>query len=282
MTEIAAARPAPYGRYVRTFFVHALIIMARRQRAILAGALALFPVVIPLAMAVVSDSRFADNGSQVMVRMTEMLYLKAIAPLLALFFACMLIGEEVETQTMPYLLSRPTPRSAMVLGKFLAFVMLSTCIMAPSLCLTFAACTLLGNLAFDAPGLALLAHYTGVLVAALAGYGALCMLLGALTRRPMIVGIVLIFGWQRVALYAPGLIDFFTVEKYINALLPRLATERAKPVVQAALAEFHKRELVIALPQALLGLLAIFIVTLGLTTLVLRWREYTAARAVGN
>jgi ABC-type transport system involved in multi-copper enzyme maturation permease subunit len=282
MTELTAARRPSYGRYVRTFFVHALIIMARRQRAILAGALALFPVVIPLALAVVSDSRFAEDGSQVLVRMTEVMYLKAIAPLLALFFACMLIGEEVETQTMPYLLSRPAPRSAMVLGKFFAFVLLSSCIMAPSLWLTFAACTLLENLAFNAAGIQLLAHYTGVLVAALAGYGALCMLLGALTKRPMIIGIALIFGWQRLALYAPGLIDFFTIEKYINAMLPRLATERAKPVVQAALAEFHKKELLIALPQALFGLVVIFTVTLGLTTLVLRWREYTAARAVGN
>jgi len=282
MTDTTIAVKPGYGRYVRTFFLHALIIMARRQRAILAGALALFPVIIPLAMAVVSDSRFSESGSQVLVRMTEVLYLKAIAPLLALFFACMLIGEEVETQTMPYLLSRPAPRSAMVLGKFLAFVMLSTCIMAPSLMLTFAACTLLGDLAFDAEGIKLLAHYTGVMIAALGGYGALCMLLGALTKRPMIVGIALIFGWQRLALYAPGLIDFFTVEKYINAMLPRLATERAKPVVQAALAEFHKKELLIALPQALCGLLVIFTLTLGLTTLVLRWREYTAARALGN
>ncbi|MBI5093567.1 MAG: ABC transporter permease [Candidatus Hydrogenedentes bacterium] len=282
MTESMAPKRSGYGRYVRTFYVHALIIMARRQRAILAGALALFPVVIPLAMAVVSDSKFAENGSQVLVRMTEMLYLKAIAPLLALFFACMLIGEEVETQTMPYLLSRPAPRSAMVLGKFLAFVMVSSCILVPSLCLTYAACTLLGNLAFDASGLKLLAHYIGVLIAALGGYGAFCMMLGALTKRPMIVGIALIFGWQRLALYSPGLVDFFTIEKYINILLPKLATERAKPVVQAALAEFHKKELLIALPQAIFALIVIYVLMLGLTTLVLRVREYTAARAVGN
>ena len=282
MTQVTNPAHAGYGRYVRTFFLHALLIMARRQRAILAGAMALFPVLIPVALAMISDSRFSENGNQVLVRMIELLYLKAIAPLLALFFACMLIGEEVETQTMPYLLSRPMPRSSMVLGKFLAFVLIAMCILAPSVCLTFAACTLLGNLAFDGPGVTLLAHYLGVMLAALSGYGALCMLLGALTRRPMIAGIVLIFGWQRVALYAPGMVDFFTIEKYVNALLPRLATERAKPVMQMALAEFHKKELLIALPQALLGLSTILLVTLGLTTLVLRWREYTAARAVGN
>lgn len=278
---MTATNRCRYGQYVRSFFVHALIMMARRQRAILAGALALFPVIIPLTMAVLSDSRYADNGSQVLQNMVENLYITAIAPLLALFFACMLVGEDVESQTMPYLLSRPAPRSAMVLGKFIAFVVVSVCIATPSLCLTYAACTLMGNLGFNLAGLGLLAHYAAALAAALAAYGALCMLLGALTKRPIIFGIVIIFFWQRLAALAPGLIDFLTIEKYVHALLPILATERTKVVARVALADIHKSELLVALPEAIAALIVIQVVMLGATTLVLRVREYTAARAAG-
>lgn len=275
--------PLPgYWQYVRTANAHTLAMLLRRPRIIMAAALVLTPVLIPLAMAFLSEARFRHDGNQIFVKMTEYLYLKSLAPVLALFFGCMLVGEDVESQALTYLLVRPAPRSALVLGRFLAFLILGTSLFIPAIFLIFAACTALGNLSFSWPSLKLMLHYDGVLIMALLGYGPLCMLFGALVRRAIVLGLVVIFGWQRLAMVVPGYIDFLTIEKYVNAMLPRLAGQRENVVFRTALAEFHKREFLVGASKAAITLLVISVVLLCLTSLVVRWREFTAARAVGG
>jgi len=101
-------------------------------------------------------------------------------------------------------------------------------------------------------------------------------------KHPVIAGILFIFGWQRLALYIPGAADFLTIEKYLVAILPKLATERENAVVRTALVEFEKQQLLVAASTALLGLAAVAIILVGASCLVVRWREYSAARAVGG
>ena len=93
----------------------------------------------PLTIAFLSKGVFAPRGEELFVRLVENLYFRASAPLLALFFACMLVGEDVETHTIHYVLTRPVPRSAWVVGKFLGYCALTLLILVPSLALTFAA-----------------------------------------------------------------------------------------------------------------------------------------------
>ena len=77
-------------------------------------------------------------------------------------------------------------------------------------------------------GFAAVAHYSGVALLGLLAYGAVTMFLGAVTKRPIVIGVLLLYGWQRVATAVPGLIDFLTVQKYTDTLLPALAEERGK------------------------------------------------------
>jgi len=282
MDESARKTVPIYGRYLKASSSHALVMTVRRRNAVLAGAVALTPVLIPLALAFLSETAHAEDGSLIFKLMVERLYLPVISPLLALFFGCMLIGEDIESQTIPYVLTRPIPRSALVAGKYMAFMTVSAAIMLPAVILTFAACTALGGISFSTAGTALLAHYCGVAIMSLAGYGALCILIGALFKRPIIVAVVTIFGWQRLALFVPGFIDFFTIEKYVQLLLPRLAGEREKVVIQTALAEFQKKVYLISASKAVVALIVISIALIWLTTFVVKRREYTTARALGG
>ena len=280
MSETARHPRAGYAQYLAGAFSHATLMMLRRRRIILAATLSLSPLFIPLALAFLSDTAFAEDGNRVFVHLVEYLYLKAIAPLLALFFGCMLIGEDVELQTMPYLLTRPFPRSALVLGRFASYLLISSTILVVSIAMIFAACTSVGNLPFNSETVRLLVQYAAVAVLALFGYGAFAMFLGATTKHPIIFGIMFIFGWQRLALYIPGMVDFMTIEKYLLALLPKLATERANVVIKTALGEFEKQQWLIAAPKALAGLFIIGGCLICATCLSVRWREYSAARAV--
>ena len=280
--EFGPPPQAGYFRFFTAMFHHALTTMLRRRGVILAAGLVLSPVVIPLALAFLSDSMFAEDGSRIFVRLVEDLYLDAMAPLLALFFGCMLVGEDVESQTMPYLLTRPLPRSAFVLGRFAAYMTVASVILVVSIAMAFAACTSLAKFQFGIDTLPLLVHYEGVAILALFAYGALAVLLGAALKHPIVIGILFIFGWQGLAFYIPGMVDFLTIDKYLTSLLPKLATERQNVVLQTALMEIEKQQLLIEAPKALLMLIALTVVFLVMTCMVVRRREYSAARTMGN
>jgi len=277
----ARLEPRGYLNYVRGAFEHALVMMLRRQRLILAAVVTFLPVLVPLAMAFLSATQFADDGSKAFVKMVEMVHINVLGPLLALFFATMLVGEDVETQTIPYILTRPQPRSAWVLGRYLAYLAVASAILLISMALTFAACTALSSFGFNARDLKLLAHYCGVAVMGLMGYGAVTIFLGATTRRPIIIGVLVLYAWQKMATLVPGLIDFFTIQKYTDALLPILPTQRDNVEIQTVLGTFQKDVLVIGPMKAAITLVVISLVFLGCTVLAVRWREYSAARAIG-
>jgi hypothetical protein len=106
------------------------------------------------------------------------------------------------------------------------------------------------------------------------------MCLGAYFKRPIIIGVGVLFGWQRLALLIPGLIDFFTIEKYVTALLPPLAEARQAPTIQTALIEFQKKEFLIGAAKSTVALFIITAVLIAITVFIVRRREYSQAKAM--
>jgi ABC-type transport system involved in multi-copper enzyme maturation permease subunit len=268
--------------YYRAFFMHTSATLFRRRRTILAGVFAMLPVLIPLLLTFSTSAAVPVGGNTLLVSLIERFYLAAISPLLGLFFGCMLVGEDIESQAIQSVLARPAARSAIVLGRFSAYLVVANGIMLPPMVLVYVACTTLGGISISQDGLLLIAHYAGVSFMSLMGYGALCMFIGAALRWPMVVGIGVIFVWQRLALLVPGLIDFVTIEKYVRSMLPLLATEREKPTARFGMMELNKQELLLD-PLMSAGSLAIITaVFLLATTFILRRREYTGAKAIGG
>ena len=281
-TSIPTPPRAGYINAVRASFGHALLLMLRRQRLFLAAVITFLPVLIPLALAFLSTSAFAEKGNEIFVKLIEQLHINSLSPLLALFFASMLVGEDIEQQTVPYVLTRPLPRSAWVVGRYLAYLAVASAILICSVFMTFAACTALADLGFVRADLILLMHYAAVAMAALAGYGALALFLGVGTRRPIVYGVLLLYAWQRLAMVIPGLVDFMTIQKYTEALLPVLATQRGNIEIQTVLGAFQKEVFAVSAPRAAMMLAAISVTFLGATVFMVRWRDHSAGRAVGG
>jgi len=274
---------ASYLGFIGAACSQTLTLMLRRKRVILVGAVTLVPVLVPLAAAFLNDSqRIVIEGNDVFVKMVEYLYLKALAPLLALFFGCMVIGEEVESDMMPYVLTRPTPRSAWILGKYAAYLTMSLAMLLTSIVLTFFACTSLVNFDASPDNLGLLVHYSVVVFVALLAYGAFCLCLGAVFKRSVIWGVVVLFGWQRLAAVIPGLVDYLTIEKYVNNMLPKLATGRGREAVRAALADLQRHQLLVDASKAGAALLIVAVVFLLLTILAVRRREFARSKTIGS
>src|SRR5262245_46461318 len=61
-----------------------------------------------------------------------LLYLRFIVPAVGVFYGTSLIADEVEEKTITYLFTRPIPRGAIVLGKYLAYILCVTAVVLPS------------------------------------------------------------------------------------------------------------------------------------------------------
>jgi ABC-2 type transport system permease protein len=100
-------------------------------------------------------------------------------------------------------------------------------------------------------------------------YGAVFAFIGAAFRRPLLVGLVFIFGWEQAALAFPGYMRQLTVAYYLQALVPH-----AMPAdgVVSALQGFFRDSPGVAL--SLLALTVIWAVFLALATWAVERREY--------
>jgi ABC-2 type transport system permease protein len=280
---MAEVHRSGYPGAVLTSFQHTVSLLWRHRWSLLGIVVAFLPVVIPVAIALFSAAPSLPRGIDTFTSLVEKLYIDVVAPLFALFFGCMLIADDVENHTLQYILTRPVPRSATVLGRFLAYLVFVSVILISAIVFAFAASTTLGSFQVTAGSLRLLLHYCGVIFASLAAYGALAMCLGAyFSKRPVVYGIAFLFGWQKLALVLPGVADFLTIQKYVNAILPPLATQRDNPGLQAGIAEFQKTEYVVGAGQSCVVIACITLGLLAVTAMIIRMREYTPARAAGE
>lgn len=278
----APAGRAPYLRFVWTACGQTLVLLPRRKMTYLAAMIAFTPVIIPLALTLPDELWYEVEGQAAFVRIAQLLYINALCPLLALFFGCMLVGEDIESETFPYVLTRPVPRSAWVLGKFLAYLVGVNAMLIGSLAAVYLGCTFLSQFSISAESIRLFADHAGVMALALAAYGAVALLLGALVNRPMIWGLILFFLWQRIALALPGKVDLLTIDKYVSILLPGTQTVTSLRSFLKQVANIQKIDVVVQPWMALTILLAIAVVFVALSARAVQRREYFSARSIGS
>ena len=59
-----------------------------------------------------------------------------------------------------------------------------------------------------------------MLALGLAVYGAVFALIGAALKRPLLVGLIFVFGWESWSWRLPGNLKRFTVAYYLQGLVP--------------------------------------------------------------
>jgi ABC-2 type transport system permease protein len=144
-------------------------------------------------------------------------FLRIIVPLLGVFYGTSLIADEVEDKTITYLFTRPLRRSAILVGKYVAYLACTTLVVLPSIMLVY---FLMVPIAQVAASFRLLLVDLGLLAIGLAAYGALFALVGVVVKRPLIASLVFAFGWEQVALIVPGYLRRFTIMYYLQGLMP--------------------------------------------------------------
>jgi len=196
------------------------MLWARRTTllALAAGAPVLLALVTRLTLstgsAVVQINGRQIESETVFSTAITLLYLRFIVPAIGVFYGTSLIADEVEDKTITYLFIRPIPRGAIVLGKYLAYLLCVTAVVLSSAALVFMVMVPFHDMA---PLFGSFVRDLGVLALGLAAYGAVFLWAGALFRRPLVGGLLFVFGWEQLAAVLPGYLGRLTIAHYLQA-----------------------------------------------------------------
>ena len=198
------------------------------RRRIWVYLLALIPVLFLGAHDIFSryhfDSSQIEDDTEVLAGLIQLYYLR-----LGIFFACMgiftwLFRGEMVARTLHYQFLVPVRKEVLVVGKFLAGVVISVALFETAVlacfCLIYERFGSAGrSYVFDGPGLSQLGSYLLVTALACLGYGAVFLALSLLFKNPIIPGAMLM-GWEAVAPIFPSWAQHLSVTFYLKHLCP--------------------------------------------------------------
>jgi ABC-2 type transport system permease protein len=191
----------------------------------------IFRVIESLGMPALRVNGARVAGSSIFGVMMWMLYIRFIVPVLGVFYGTALMADEVEDKTLTYLFTRPIPRGAVLLGKYLAYLACTSLVVLPSVMLTYFLVVPFAEVGASFRALVL---DLAILALGLAVYGAVFAFVGTWLKRPLVVGLVFAFGWEQVAMVLPGYLRQFTVAHWLQALVPHaLPSDNALSVLQS-------------------------------------------------
>ncbi len=227
--------------------------------ALLVGGPVLLAALVRLVRETSSLWRLSINGAEVsgpviFGMMIWLLFIRFVVPVLGAFYGTALIADEVDDKTITYLFIRPIPRASILIGKYLAYLACTVLLVLPAVMLIFFLIIPLGggSIGREFPGLA---TDLGLLALGLAAYGALFSLVGALQKRPLVVGLVFVFGWEPGVMLFPGYLKRATVAYYLQGLVPHAMPDDS--AVSALLQVFRE------VPTVASSLTALAVITLG-------------------
>lgn len=145
-------------------------------------------------------------------------FVKFSVPVLGVFYGTSLIADEVEDKTITYLFSRPISREAVLFGKYLAYMACTVLVVLPSIMLVWLLVIPMGG-SFGGNFLDLVKDL-GIVTIGLGAYGAVFAFVGAKFKRPLLIGLVFVFGWEQVVLAVPGFWKLVSVAHYLQGLVP--------------------------------------------------------------
>jgi ABC-type transport system involved in multi-copper enzyme maturation permease subunit len=277
--EIPVQRPIPkapgYLPSALRVFDLSISEMLWSRRTIFMGLVVGAPVLISLFLRLLDALGapvFRVNGTMmagpsIFGLMIWVFYLRFTVPVLGVFYGTSLIADEVEDKTITYLFTRPVPKGAVLVGKYLAYLACTIFVVLPSVMIVYLAIVpmrgSLGGSFID------LLKDLSLLAVGLAVYGSVFAFIGARFKRPLLVGLIFIFGWEQAALAFPGYLKKFTVAYYLQAMVPHAMPNDG--VVSLIQGIFHESP---SLGASLFWLAAILLVFLWAAAVSVERKEY--------
>jgi ABC-2 type transport system permease protein len=178
---------------------------------------------LPSALAAIVNllSHFPPPATEVQFVFVLNFIPHALAPLAALLYATGIIQDEVEEQTLTYLLVRPLPRWAIYVVKLLATLLVISALTAAFTTITVAVIALTRGNPITAELMRQAMMTSVVLALAQFGYCGLFGLLGLITRRSLFIGVFYIFLFEGLLASFDTVLRRMTIMFYFRVLVLR-------------------------------------------------------------
>jgi len=206
-----------------------LAVLLKSRRTLVIGLLSVLPAVGAAAGAALVLSGIASHevtGFEIYGYIITGIYLYVMLVMVTLFYGTALVSDELEDKTLTYLLMRPVPKATIYLGKYLAYLVAGSLLLIPSAALCFLITMTADPVGEAVHHLPVLLQDLGVLALGILSYGALYALLGAVSKRPVFVGLLFALVWETAVTFIPGYLSKLTIKHYLTSLLPHAAGER--------------------------------------------------------
>lgn len=155
----------------------------------------------------------------------KMLYFPLCVYFVANIIGFSLVRSESEDRTLHYLLLQPIDRWVLVLGKFAAYLVITSITCVASVWITWLTIVLPRFSLEEVTGELLRAGRlgdmlieSGVLVLGLAAYGSLALFMGTVFRSFLYM--LLLLGWESIISFLPAQLKLWTVIFYLRSLMP--------------------------------------------------------------
>lgn len=212
-------------------------------------------------------NNLAVDGPAIFGLMIWAFFVKFSVPVLGVFYGTSLVADEVEDKTITYLFTRPIAREAVLIGKYLAYLACTIFVVLPAIVLVWILVIPMGG-SLGANFLDLVKDL-GIVAVGLAVYGAVFAFIGAYFKRPLLIGLVFIFGWEQTIVAFPGSFKLFSVAYYLQGLVPHaMPNDSFASMMQALFRETP------TLTSSLAWLAIILVVFLSAAARIVARREY--------
>src|SRR2546421_2400156 len=185
------------------------------RRVIAMAFLSAVPFILALSLAAARVTAFDNILFQILM---IPLFLQVVLIFVTLVNATTLIREEIEDNTLPYVLTRPISKPAVVMYKYLGYLIAVLVLLVPPIVLAYGVTE-----AYQGNGLtANLDVLDGFLVTTVVGsaaYGAVFLFISVLVRKPLAVGLLIGFVWESIDGSIPGDVPKLSVIHYLKSIL---------------------------------------------------------------
>ncbi len=185
------------------------------RRGIVTLGLSWIPLLLTGALAIARVSSFDILLFQ---QLMVPLFLQIVLVFVTLVSAMALVREEIDDNTLPFLLTRPVSKPAVAAAKYAGYLVAALAFLLPPVLVSYAVTEAYAGSAVgtdaDVLGGFLAATALGVLA-----YGALFYFLSVALRKPLMVGLLIGFVWESIVGSLPGSVPMLSLIFYLKSVI---------------------------------------------------------------
>ena len=185
------------------------------RRGLATLALAWIPLLLVAALALARVASFVILLYQALM---VPLFLQIVLVFVTLVDATALIREEIEDNTLPYLLTRPVSKPAVALSKYVGYLAAALLLLLPPVAASYGVTEAYAGTGFGTDADVLLGFLAATALAVVA-YGGLFFFLSVILRKPLFVGLLFGFVWESIVGSLPGSVPKLSLIYYLKSVL---------------------------------------------------------------